>query len=163
MSLTNNITLRIVSTAKDESGATVKSSEFSRNIITALNTSDTQYAVNGETPADPFANVYDLADESLSNPLGVAVELGTVEMIYFKNTSENPLTLGGGADDIAALAGGILVPPVSESNPNGGVVFMLGRYAVEADADQITVTGTEAGDTYELLIIGTTPAPEPEP
>ena len=147
MSLTNNISIRIISTLTGTSGVAEVSATVNKQISSMLAGADTMYTVNGETPAEPFANVYDLADASLSNPLGVAVELGTVGMIYFKNTSENAMTFGGGADDIAVLENGILVPA-------GGVVLLLGSYAVGVDADQITVTGTAAGDGYDLVIIG---------
>lgn len=155
MSITNNIRLRIVSTVSESIGMAEVSAAVNKQISSMLEGADTMYTVNGETPATPFANVYDLADESLSNPVGAAVELGTVGMIYFKNTSENAMSLGGGADDIAVLENGILVPA-------GGVVLLLGSYAVGVDADQITVTGTGEGDTYEILVVGTTPA-EPGP
>lgn len=156
MSLRNNINLQISGELSDIIGVATVTGIVKKTIVNALSDSDMLFTVTDTTPADPYANTYDLADETLTDPLGNDVEMGTVEFIYFKNTSENALILGGGDDDIAVLEDGLSVPA-------GGVVILLGNYDVGPAADQITITGTAADDTYELIVIGTTPEEEPEP
>ena len=147
MSLTNNISIRIISTLTGTSGVAALTAAINVPVSLTLPDATDSYAVSDVTPADPFAKTYDLADDSLADPLGDAVSFEQLEFIYFKNKSSNALTLGGGANDIAVLSDGVSVPA-------GGVVLLTGVYDVGASADQITVTGTAAGDGYDLVIIG---------
>jgi len=152
MALTNNITLRLVGTISDTIGVASVDASVNKTITSALSGSDLLWTIAGETPSTPHVIAYDLADESLTDPLGNTVNMDSISMIFFRNSGENAMTLGGGADDIDVLADGIIVPV-------GGVVLLLGDYAVGASADQITVTGTDEGDTYEILVVGIAPEP----
>jgi len=151
MTLTN--TSRLVLELKQTAtvGAAAISAAISKNLELAVGDADVLLSIDAVTPADPFATAYDLADETLTDVLAQAVDLASIELLYFKNNSENALTLGGGAADIAALADGVAIPA-------GGEVLLCGSLAAGAGADQITVTGTAAGDAYELLVVGTAAA-----
>lgn len=147
MSLTHSIGLRVVSTLTGTSGPAALKAEISEVPALLLTGATKAFTASGITPATPFATAYDLADDSLKNPLGADVSFEQLELIYFKNNSSNALTLGGGANDIAVLSDGLSVPA-------GGVVLLTGISDVGVGSDQITVTGTAAGDAYTLILLG---------
>lgn len=148
MALTNNLRINISSTLTDIVGIASVSASVLKSISSQLTDAATSiFTADGTAPATPFLTVYDLADESITDPLSTAVSFEQLELIFFYNKSENDITLGGGADDIAVLADGIIVP-------TGGIILLTGTYSIGVGADQITVTGTAEGDDYELIIIG---------
>jgi hypothetical protein len=150
MTLTNSTRLAIQIELARTVGLSPVTAAYRETVVPDFGDGEAMFTAAAETPADPYATVYDLADESLDDPLGAAVAFETVNLLYFKNDSEHALTLGGGADDLAILADGLTVPA-------GGTVLLVGAFAVAASADQITITGTAAADAFELAVIGAAP------
>ena len=147
MTLSNNIRLAVSSTLTGTVGNASVTATIREAVTSTLSGTDALFTASGDQTGTE--DVYDLADATVSDPLGDSVTFASVGLVYFRNRSENVIVLGGGTDDIAPLATG-------ESVPAGGVVIRNATYTVGVGADQITVNGT-AGDAYDLIVIGTKP------
>lgn len=139
------------------SGGSIGLSSISSSILENIQSSftadacDSVYTVSG-TVAGGGSDSYDLAG-ALTNPLGQAVTFAEVMAVFVRcNTAAAGFTVGG-ATNILMLAAGDVV------NLNDGAYFLwvneVGIAVGAAASDLITITGT-AGDTYDLIVIGST-------
>ena len=143
MTLSNNIQLHISSTVSATVGVANASGSISRQTTDALPDADALFTTADEI--SDGSNTYDLHG-ALTDPIGDVVTFDEVHFLWFRNTSENVMTLGG---TLAVLSDGIAVPA-------GGEVMLKGVYAVAGNAREITISGTDT-DEYELVVIGVKP------
>lgn len=154
MTMTNTLQLNLINTLTRTVGASDVTAATSKRL------SSTDYPLTGADAILTIAaaidaggsNSYDLQGAE-TDPLGAAVTFAAVKAILFRNLGENAMQLGG-AGNIPLLSGATDKLNVDAA----GMVLAVGDIAVTAGtADSVTVTGT-AGDTFELIVVGTAPA-----
>ena len=148
MSLSNVINLIIDSVYSKDVGVSEYSAKISEALSSSISGADIIHISSGVISGG--SNDIDLVG-SLKTPLGDDAIFAKVMAIYFKNTGDNVMTIGG-ANNIPLLA-----DDTDKLNlASNAKFFYLDEAGIVIDSgtgDLITIAGTN-GDTYEIIIIG---------
>jgi hypothetical protein len=143
MALYNDIKIKVNSTLTKTVGLSNVTATLVKNISEQLSWANQLYVSTTDFPGGGVLTLT-LDDDSLKDPNGDAITLLRVYFLLIINNSDQPITIGGGLEDIEI--GQIEIPAY-------GVLPLLATYNVSIGNNTLTISGVN-GEEVQIVIIG---------